>query len=1085
MIYRVFEFALRQRVLVVMGALALIAAGVWSALRLPIDAVPDVTNVQVQINTTVAALSPEEIEREVSFPIEMEMAGLTGLEEVRSLSKFGLSQITMVFSEDTDIYRARQLVSERLQSVAGELPPGAQPRLGPISTGLGEVFFYTLAYRDDATNKPATGYERLLELRTLSDWTVRPAFRSLAGVADVETFGGYEKQIVVQPDPRKLFAAGLSFEELAAVIRENVENAGGGVVTKGGEQVTVRTLGRVRDVREIAELPVKFGASVQPLLVKDVAEVGIGSAFRTGAATVNGDEAVVAYLLMLTGENSRLVAQRAHERLQEIQAKLPPGVVIKELYNRSDLVNRTIATVRNNLFEGAVLVIAVLFGLLGNWRAALIVASAIPLSMLFAITGMVQSQVSGNLMSLGAIDFGLIVDGSVVMVENIIRHLTDRQRALGRRLTLAERMTEVLVSAKEVVNPMFFGVLIITVVYVPILALTGIEGKMFRPMAITVIFALVGSLAIALALMPALCVALLGGKRKVAVGDTPATSVHRSHEDDTWLVRAAKMVYRPVLAFALRFRLVVVALAAGLFALAVVVYQRLGAEFVPQLDEGSFATHFIRVTSIGIDESIAMQKRGEKVLLEKFPEVLYTFARLGTAEIATDPMGVNVADTYMMLKPRKEWRKVGGHTITKDELANLMTIELGKHVPGEAHLFSQPIEMRFNEILEGTRADLAVKIVGDDFAVMQELGMKAKAILEKIPGAADVQFDALGKIPLLEIIPRRDVMSRYNLHAAEINAVVQHALAGEELGTIIEGSRRSPVTVRLSEHTRNRVEALKRLPVRAGESGLLPLGNVAELRMGETVAAITREYGQRRAAVLVNLRGRDIESFVREAQGKIASGLKLAPGYAIEFGGQFENLIQAKRRLWVLGPVALVLILTLIYFTIRRLWQTLLISVCVPLAMTGGVFALWLRDMPSSISAAVGFIALSGIAVLNGLMIVTFFNQLRERGAGLRTAVWDGSLLRLRPKLMTALVASLGFVPMAIATGAGAEVQRPLATVVIGGIVSSTFLTLVLLPTLYEWMERRSSKLPPSPGFGAAGNVQSSKEAPINRSQDV
>jgi len=1085
MLHRLLEFSVHRRAAVFFATLVLAAVGVWSAFRLSIDAVPDITNIQVQINTQVPALAPEEIERLVTFPIETEMGGIAGVTELRSLSRFGLSQVTLVFADGTDIYRARQLVSERLQNALEELPPGLTPKLAPISTGLGEVFYYVVDYESGTTNKPPIRDAQLMELKQIHDFLIKPRLRATPGLAEVNASGGYDKQFVVQPDPQKLRSVGLTFSDVASVVAENLENAGGSVIQVGGESVAIRAAGRVQSAEEIAAIPLKFGSGVAPILVGDVADVAIGKAVRTGAATYNGEEAVLGAALMLAGENSRIVARRVAERLEEIQTKLPPGVIIRPVYDRTILVDATIWTVEKNLFEGAVLVVVILFLLLGNWRAAVIVALAIPLSMLFAITGMVQSQVSGNLMSLGAIDFGLIVDGSVVMVENIIRHLTDRQRALGRRLTLAERMTEVLVSAKEVVNPMFFGVLIITVVYVPILALTGIEGKMFRPMAITVIFALVGSLAIALALMPALCVALLGGKRKVAVGDTPATSVHRSHEDDTWLVRAAKMVYRPVLAFALRFRLVVVALAAGLFALAVVVYQRLGAEFVPQLDEGSFATHFIRVTSIGIDESIAMQKRGEKVLLEKFPEVLYTFARLGTAEIATDPMGVNVADTYMMLKPRKEWRKVGGHTITKDELANLMTIELGKHVPGEAHLFSQPIEMRFNEILEGTRADLAVKIVGDDFTVMQELGKKAKEILEKIPGAADVQFDALGKIPLLEIIPRRDVMSRYNLHAAEINAVVQHALAGEELGTIIEGSRRSPVTVRLSEHTRNRVEALKRLPVRAGESGLLPLGNVAELRMGETVAAITREYGQRRAAVLVNLRGRDIESFVREAQGKIASGLKLAPGYAIEFGGQFENLIQAKRRLWVLGPVALVLILTLIYFTIRRLWQTLLISVCVPLAMTGGVFALWLRGMPSSISAAVGFIALSGIAVLNGLMIVTFFNQLRERGAGLRTAVWDGSLLRLRPKLMTALVASLGFVPMAIATGAGAEVQRPLATVVIGGIVSSTFLTLVLLPTLYEWMERRSSKLPPSPGFGAAGNVQSSKEAPINRSQDV
>jgi cobalt-zinc-cadmium resistance protein CzcA len=1122
MLNRLLEFSVRQRVFVLLATVVMVGIGVYSALRLPIDAMPDITNVQVQINTQVPALAPEEIEKLVTFPIETEMGGIAGVTELRSLSRFGLSQVTLVFEDGTDIYRARQLVSERLQNALDELPPGLTPKLAPISTGLGEIFYYVVEYDTNGSsngvmkqwsngNNPAHAHSntpalqhsippsreaQLMELKQIHDLQIKPRLRATPGLAEVNASGGYDKQFVVQPDPQKLRSLGLTFSDVARVISENLENAGGSVIQVGGESVAIRAAGRVQSLEEIAALPLKFGSGVAPILVRDVAEVAIGKAVRTGAATYNGEEVVLGAALMLAGENSRIVARRVGERLQEIQAKLPPGVVIKPVYDRTVLVDATIWTVEKNLFEGAVLVVVILFLLLGNWRAAVIVALAIPLSMLFAITGMVQGRVSGNLMSLGAIDFGLIVDGSVVMVENIIRHLTDRQRGLGRRLTLAERIEGVLASAKEVVNPMFFGVLIITVVYVPILALTGIEGKMFRPMAITVIFALVGSLAIALTLMPALCVAWLGnGRRKdlslapglsrVDDGEekrpsaSPASSTvealetapnspppsitglkpganesaSESGEDDTWLVRAAKVAYRPVLAFALRFRFVVLAVAVGLFALAVVTYQKLGAEFVPQLDEGSFATHFIRVTSIGIDASIDMQKRGEKVLLEKFPEVLYTFARLGTAEIATDPMGVNVADTYMMLRPRKEWRKLDGHTITKDQLADLMTRELGLHVPGEAHLFSQPIEMRFNEILEGTRADLAVKIVGDDFAVMQELGTQAKEILEKIPGAADVQFDALGKTPLLEIILRRDVMARYNLHAAEINAVAQHALAGEELGTIIEGNRRSPVVVRLAEHTRHRVKELERLPVRVGEGGLLPLGAVAELRMGETVAAITREYGQRRAAVLVNLRGRDIESFVREAQEKIASGLPLPPGYAVEFGGQFKNLIEAKQRLTVVVPVALALILLLIWFTFRSVRQTLLISVCVPLAVTGGVFALWLRDLPFSISAAVGFIALSGIAVLNGLMIVTFFNQLRERGADLRTAVWDGSLLRLRPKLMTALVASLGFVPMALATGAGAEVQRPLATVVIGGIISSTFLTLVLLPTLYEWME--------------------------------
>jgi cobalt-zinc-cadmium resistance protein CzcA len=705
------------------------------------------------------------------------------------------------------------------------------------------------------------------------------------------------------------------------------------------------------------------------------------------------------------------------------------------------LVDKTIRTVETNLFEGAILVVVVLLLLLGNWRAALIVALAIPLSLLFAMTGMVQGRISGNLMSLGAIDFGLIIDGAVVMVENIIRHLAERQHHLKRRLTAQERAHEVLISAKEVASPMFFGVVIITVVYFPILALTGIEGKMFKPMAITVIFALVGALALALTLMPALCSWWLGGNIK---------------EKDSWLIRFAKRAYSPALNFSLRHRWIVTVVGVALFALAAFVFGRLGAEFVPQLDEGSFATHMIRTTSIGLDASIDMQKRGEKLLLEKFPEVAYTFSRIGTAEIATDPMGVNVADTYIMFKPESTWRKVDGETVSKDELANLMTEELGKHVPGEGHLFSQPIEMRFNEILEGTRADIAVKVFGDDFAIIETIATEAREILERVRGAADVEFDALGKSPLLEVVPRREAMTRYSIHADEINRVVHTALAGEEVGKLIEGNRRFDIVVRLPEEYRQKVEELKRLPVRTDSGGLLTLDQVADFRVVEQVAAIAREFNQRRAAIMVNLRGRDVESYVLEAQKKITAQIKLPEGYSIEFGGQFKNLQKARARLAIVVPVALGLIFILVFVSLGSLRQTLLVYTGIPLAVTGGVFALWLRGLPFSISAGVGFIALSGVAVLNGLMMISFFNLLRERGRDVPTCVREGAMTRLRPVLMTALVASLGFVPMAVARGAGAEVQRPLATVVIGGILSSTFLTLVLLPTLYEWIERRT-----------------------------
>ena len=1053
MIGKIFEISLRQRMFVLIGTLALMGGGVWSAFRLPIDAVPDVTNVQVTINTTVPALSPEEIERQISFPIETEMAGLQGLEEVRSLSKFGLSQVTMVFSDGTDIYRARQLVSERMQSVLGDLPAGVQPNLGPISTGLGEIYFYSLDYRANATNKPPTRREQLIELRTLHDWVVKPAFRSVPGVADIETCGGYEKQIVVQPDPQKLFAAGLSFEELAAAVRENVENAGGGVVSKGGEQITVRTIGRVRSLREIAELPVKFGAGVQPLLVKDVAEVVIGTAFRTGAATVNGKESVVAYLLMLTGENSRLVAQHAHEKLAEIQAKLPEGFELKELYNRSELVNRTIGTVRNNLLEGAVLVVAVLFALLGNWRAALIVAAAIPFSMLFAITGMVYWGVSGNLMSLGAVDFGLIVDGAVVIAENAVRLVGLRQRAIGRQLTSGERHSAVLESCRQVGSPMVFGVIIITIVYVPILALGGTEGKMFRPMAITVMLALLGSLLMSITLIPVLCAWFLG---KVNTHAAPVGADDLHDIEDTWLMRGVKRVYRPMLLWGLRHRLALVGVMLATLVGATVLYTRLGAEFTPQLDEGSLVMQLVGPTSVSLDRSVEMQLRAEEVILKEFPEIATVFSRIGTPEIGTDPMGANLSDTFLSFAPIERWRKVDGEIITRDELIERITATLQARVPGQQHLFTQPIEMRFNEMLEGARSDIAVKIYGEEFAELQRIANEARAILEKIPGTAEIELDSdnLGTAPVLEILPDRAALRRYNLHTGEINSAVATALGGLHVGTFLDGNRRHEIVVRMAESDRAKLDDLGSLPLRVNGFGLLPLGKVATVALRDQVNMIERESGRRRVGIEVNLRGRDLQSWVDEAREKLRP-VALPQGYEIEFGGQFKQLLAARERLTFIVPLALALIFLLIVAAFDSVRQAALIFVCVPLAMTGGVAALWLRGLPFSITAAVGFIALSGIAVLNGIMIVTFINQLRAEGESLRDAVLKGSLTRLRPKLMTALVASFGFVPMALATGAGAEVQRPLATVVIGGILSSTFLTLILLPVLYEWMENR------------------------------
>lgn len=1042
MIERIIEFSLRQRVFVLLGAIALLAAGLWSATRLPIDAVPDITNIQVQINSEVKGLAPEEIEKLVTYPLEMEMFGIPGMTEMRSLSKFGLSQLTLVFQEGTDVYRARQLVSERLQNAMDDLPRGVSPKLAPITTGLGEIYYYVVDYAAgyDGADKPRARAEQLMELKLVHDFVIKPQLRSVPGIAEVNASGGYEKQIVILPKPEKLLSSGVTFKELSDTIGENVENAGGSVIQLGGEQIAIRSNGRVQSAEEIGNIPVKFRAGAEPLRVRDLAEVEIGKNIRTGSATYNGQEAVLGAALMLSGENSRIIAKRVDDKIREVRGKLPPGVEITTVYDRTTLVDQTIATVERNLFEGAILVVVVLLLLLGNWRAALIVATAIPLSFLFAITGMVETRLSGNLMSLGAVDFGLIIDGAVVMVENIVRRLGLRQHELGRLLNREERIHAVLAAAKEVGRPTFFGVLIITMVYIPLLSLVGVEGKMFKPMALTVIYALIGALILSLTLMPVLCSYFLRG---------------RISEEDNFAIRFLKRLYEPILLWALRMRWIVVGGAVALFVLALLIFGRLGAEFIPQLDEGSFATHMIRTTSIGLDASVGMQEQAEKVLREKFPDIAYTFSRIGTAEVATDPMGVNVADTYIFYKPLEEWPKVDGRILTKDDLANRMSAELSVQAPGQAYLFSQPIEMRFNEILEGTRADIAVKVFGDDYAEIERIASEVREILEKVPGAADVEFDALGKAPLLEVTPNREAMAKYNVHASEINDAVEHAMAGGEPGTVIDGNRRYPIVVRMPENLRAKVDEMKKLPLRTSEGGLVTLGQVADFSMGEKVNTIAREMGQRRAAIMVNLRGRDVESFVLEAQKKVAGLVKLPTGYSVEFGGQFKNLQEARARLGIIVPVALVVIFLLIFMAFGSLRQAMLIYTGIPLAVTGGIFALWLRGMPFSISAGVGFIALSGVAVLNGLMMVSYYNQLRESGSSLFDAVVAGSLTRLRPVMMTAMVASLGFLPMALGHGAGAEVQRPLATVVIGGIISSTFLTLVVLPVLYQFFESR------------------------------
>jgi heavy metal efflux system protein len=1052
MIDKILEFSVRQRVLVLMGALALLLVGLWSANKLPMDAIPDITGVQVQINTTVPALAPDEVEKLVTLPLEMALGGVAGVTEMRSLSRFGLSQITLQFTDKTDIYRARQLVTERLQSAADSLPAGLIPKLIPITTGLGEVFYYTIDYAPNAPNAPASREAQVMELLQLQEYVIKPQLRTVLGVAEVNVYGGYVKQIVVQPNIARLRGAGLTVNDLAKVVGENVENAGGGIVNAGNEQLVIRGVGRVTSPKEIAELPVKFAAGVMPLRVKDFAEVQIDHAFRTGAATHSGQEAVLGVAMMLMGENSHAVAERVAERIEEIKKRLPSGVVLMQEYNRKNLVHRTIRTVTTNLFEGALLVIAVLLFLLGNWRAALIVAAAIPLALLFALTGMTRFGISGNLMSLGAIDFGLIIDGAVVIVENVVRQLGAKQHQLGRHLTTEERLHTVVTASKQVGTPMFFGVLIIAIVYLPTLALSGIEGKMFHPMALTVMLALGGSLVLALTLMPALCSFLLRGN--IAEGDD-------------FIIRLIKSVYSPTLHLALRGRWLVVLGAVTLFAVAMFIFSRLGADFIPKLDEGTFTMMVYRESSISIDQSIEQQRKTEQDIRKRVPEVTHVFSRIGSAEIATDPMPPSDCDFYIYYKPQSEWRKVDNHPISKEELAKIITVEIEALNPRARVMVAQPVEMRFNEMLEGIRADIAVKIFGNDYDVLERLGSEVKEVLGQIPGTregeGEVEYETTGRAPMLEIRVKRDVLAKYNLHAGDVNQAISAALAGQTVGTMIEGNRRFDIVVRLSDKDRENLEAIRTLPVRVGEAGMLALGELADIERVKTVSPILRDSAQRRAALMVNLRSRDVENWVREAEAKVREQVQLPEGYTIEFGGQFENLREAKARLAIVVPAALAFIFVLIFMAFGSVRQTLLVYTGVPLAITGGVVALWLRGMPFSISAAVGFITLSGVAVLNGVVMIAYFNQLREQGRDVRSAVIEGSLTRLRPVFMTAAVAAFGFIPMALSTSAGAEVQRPLATVVIGEIVSSTFLTLILLPVLYEWAENKRAIAMKSP----------------------
>ncbi len=1116
MLESVLHFSIKNRWLILLLTSLVAAVGVFSLKRLPIDAVPDITNNQVQINAIAPSLSPIEVEKQVTFPIESALAGIPGLQSTRSLSRNGFSQVTAVFDDDLNIYFARQQVTERLGEAKESLPTGVEPVMGPIATGLGEVYMWTVAYEhphgrgapvaDGRSGWQSDGsyltpedrrltndLERSSYLREVQDWIIRPQLKGVKDVAGVDAIGGYVKQYHVQPDPMRLVSYGLSFAEVIGAIEKNNVSTGAGYVEHKGESYLVRATGRIETIGQLESVVVGTRNGV-PIYIRDIVVPGgvaIGRELRTGSASENGEEIVVGTAIMLIGANSRTVAAAVDAKIAEVSRSLPPGIVVQPVLNRTKLVDATIHTVQKNLIEGAILVIVVLLLLLGNFRAALICAAAIPLSMLMAATGMVQNNVSGNLMSLGAIDFGLIVDGAVIIVENCLRRLAERQHHEGRLLTLQERLHEVMVAAKEMIQPSVYGQAIIITVYIPILALTGVEGKMFRPMALTVIFALVSAFILSLTFVPAMVAILVRG---------------RVREKEMFLIRWVKAAYQPILAWAMRLRWLVAATAVVAFTASAALFTRLGQEFVPTLDEKDLALQALRIPSTSLSMSQDMQFHLEQTLA-RFPEVAFVFSKTGTAELAADPMPPNISDTFVMFRPQREWRSelalwqlaaqtksenekmgladpqqagdeeaaqeegpiLGGH---KGALLALIQAEISR-LPGQSYEFTQPIQMRFNELISGVRGDIAVKVYGDDFDKMQETAQAVFQVLQSIPGADDAKVEQTEGLPVMTVDIDRSAIARYGLSVAEVHAVVAVAMGGAEAGLVFEGDRRFDLVVRLPDALRGRIDVLDRLPIplprgpeatqavqlasatgglsglEYEETGFIPLGHVATIEVAEGANQISRENGKRRIVVQCNVRGRDLGSFVKEAQAQIAN-IPLPPGGWLDWGGQYENLVAAKQRLTVVVPICFFLIFLLLFSTFKSVKYALLVFSAVPLGLSGGILALWLRGMPFSISTAVGFIALSGVAVLNGLVMVTFINQLRDEGLPRDAAIVRGCLTRLRPVLMTALVASLGFVPMALATGTGAEVQRPLATVVIGGLTSSTLLTLLVLPALYR-----------------------------------
>ncbi len=1022
MLEKIIDISIRRRALVLTSSVLVAGLGIYNFQNLLIDAVPDITNVQVQIGTEAPGYSPLEVENRITFPIETAMAGLPYLDYTRSISRYGLSQVTAVFEDGTDIYLARQLVNERLAQVRAQLPDGLEPEPGPIATGLGEIFMYTVSSGPGAEHDP-------MFLREVQDWIVRPQLRQTPGVVEVNTVGGYTRQFVVAPVPAKLLAYDITLEHLAHALEANNNNVGAGYIERSGSQLLVRSPGQAEGTADLADIVVAQRGGV-PVRVRDVASVDIGFELRNGAAMQDGREVVLGTVFMLIGENSRIVAHAVEERLAEIQSTLPEGVVVEELYSRSYLVDATIGTVTENLVAGALLVIVILFAMLGNWRGALVTAAVIPLTMLMTVTGMVEFGVSGNLMSLGALDFGLIVDGAVIIVENCLRRLAIAQQEHGDRLPLQERLAVTRAATREVLRPSVFGIAIILIVYLPILTLTGVEGKMFRPMALTVSGALLSALILSVTFVPAAVAVFVSGRIK---------------EQENALMVVAHKAYRPVLEVALRARYLVVIAALLLLVGAGLLASRLGSEFLPTLDEGDIAMHALRIPGTSLTQALSMQTELEARIAE-MPEVRHVFSKVGTPDIATDPMPPSVADTYVIMKQRSEWpdpRK--SKTTLVAEMA-----AIAERVPGSRYEFLQPIQMRFNELIAGVRSEVAVKIYGDDLDTLADLGHRAEDLLQSIAGSADVQAEQVTGLPMLTVTPNRERLARYGLNVADIQATLATAVGGRQAGQIFEGDRRFDVVVRLHDDYRQDVESLRRLPVMAPDGTGLPLTEVADIEIVTAPNQISRENGKRRIVITSNVRGRDLGSFVAELRAAFPGRVDLPPGYWVEYGGTFEQLQSASRRLAVVVPLALLLIFSLLYAAFGSARDSLIVFSGVPLALTGGVLSLWLRDMPFSISAAVGFIALSGVAVLNGVVMLTFIRDLRAQGKPIELAILEGAMVRLRPVLMTALVASLGFVPMALNVGIGAEVQRPLATVVVGGIISSTLLTLVVLPALYR-----------------------------------